>query len=138
MIALPASPLKRAALAFTFLWFLVGGIGHFVMPAFFVAICPPWVPEPMQIVYLSGLVEIALALLLIPARTRRFAGHALLALILAVTPVHIWMLMVPERFPQFPVALLWLRLLIQVAFFANVWWSTRPERHPDQRMSPST
>lgn len=131
---LPAAPLKRAGLAFTFIWFLVGGIGHFVLPDFFVSICPPWVPRPLAVVYASGVVEIALALQLIPARTRSMAGYALLALIAAVTPVHIWMLMVPERFPQFPVALLWLRLVIQAAFFANVWWSTRP----DQRMSPST
>ncbi len=131
---LPAAPLKRAGLAFTFIWFLVGGIGHFVLPDFFVSICPPWVPRPLAVVYASGVVEIALALQLIPARTRSMAGYALLALIAAVTPVHIWMLMVPERFPQFPVALLWLRLVIQAAFFVNVWWSTRP----DQRMSPST
>ena len=137
MIALPASPLKRAGLAFTFIWFMVGGIGHFVLPGFFVSICPPWVPEPLRIVYLSGLAEVALALQLIPRRTRSFAGYALLALILSVTPVHVWMLMVPERFPQFPVAALWLRLVIQVAFFANVWWSTRPDADA-QRMSPST
>ena len=62
MIALPASPLKRAGLAFTFIWFMVGGIGHFVLPGFFVSICPPWVPEPLAVVYLSGVVEIALAL----------------------------------------------------------------------------
>ncbi len=133
-LSLPAAPLKRAGLVFTFLWFLIGGIGHFLLPAFFVSICPPWVREPLAVVVLSGIAEIALALQLIPLRTRRWAGYALLALIAAVTPVHIWMLMVPERFPQFPVALLWLRLVIQAAFFANVWWSTRP----DQRMSPST
>lgn len=133
-LSLPAAPLKRAGLVFTFLWFLIGGIGHFLLPGFFVSICPPWVPEPLAVVALSGIAEIALALQLIPLRTRSFAGYALLALIAAVTPVHIWMLMVPERFPQFPVALLWLRLVIQAAFFVNVWWSTRP----DQRMSPST
>lgn len=134
LASLPAAPLKCAGLLFTFTWFMVGGIGHFVLPGFFVSICPPWVPEPLAVVYLSGVVEIALALQLLPRRTRGWAGYALLALIVAVTPVHIWMLMVPERFPQFPVALLWLRLVIQAAFFANVWWSTRP----DQRMSPST
>jgi len=127
LASLPATPLKRAGLLFTFTWFIVGGLGHFVVPDFFVSICPPWVPEPLRVVYLSGLVEIALALQLIPRRSRSAAGYALLALIVAVTPVHIWMLMVPERFPQFPVALLWLRLLIQAAFIVNVWWSTRPD-----------
>ncbi len=135
MIAMPASPLKRAGLVFTFIWFAVGGSGHFLLPGFFVSICPPWVPEPLLVVYLSGAIELLLALLLIPAGTRRLAGYALLALIVAVTPVHVWMLMVPERFPQFPVAALWLRLAIQAAFIVNVGWSTRPD---DQRISPST
>lgn len=127
MLSLPSQPLKRAGLLFTFVWFLVGGLGHFVATDFFVSICPPWVPEPRLVVQLSGLVELALAALLIPVRTRAITGLALLALILAVTPVHIWMLMVPERFPLFPVAALWLRLVIQAAFIVNVWWSTRPD-----------
>lgn len=127
MITLPIHPARRAGLIFSFLWFAVGGAGHFVLPTFFVSICPPWVPEPLLVVYASGVIELLLAALLLPARTRALAGLALLVLIVAVTPVHIWMLMVPEQFPQFPIAALWLRLLIQVAFFANVAWSTRPE-----------
>jgi uncharacterized membrane protein len=132
---LPLDPWRRTGLLFTVLWFTVGGLGHFVAPGFFVSICPPWVPEPLLVVYASGVVELALAALLIPPRTRSMACLALLALILAVTPVHIWMVMVPERFAQIPEPLLWLRIAIQIAFFANVAWCTRPE---SQRMSPST
>ncbi len=127
MIDLPEDPLKRAGLAFTFLWFVVGGAGHFLVPAFFVSICPPWVPEPLLVVQVSGVIELLLATLLIPARTRSLAGLALVALIAAVTPVHVYMLQVPEKYPQFPVAALWLRLVIQAFFIVNVGWSTRPE-----------
>ena len=126
-LSLPAAPLKRAGLLFTCAWFVVGGVGHFVVPGFFVSICPPWVPEPVLVVYLSGVIELLLAALLLPRRTRGAAGLALLALIVAVTPVHIWMLMVPERFPHIPVVLLWIRLVVQAGFIVNVWWSTRPD-----------
>jgi uncharacterized membrane protein len=138
MISLPRHPLKRAGLAFTFLWFLVGGIGHFLASGFFVSICPPWVPEPLRVVQLSGALELLLAALLIPVRTRSLAGLALLALIVAVTPANVWMLIEHDtRFAQFPVGLLWLRLLIQAAFLVNVWWCTRPEAEPAAPGSPS-
>ncbi|WP_273456932.1 DoxX family protein [Nevskia ramosa] len=135
MINLPASPARRAGLIFTFLWFLIGGIGHFAAAGFFASIVPPWVPEPLLVVYLSGVVELALAAQLIPLRTRPLAGAALILLIVAVTPANVWMLQQQATlFPQFSVWLLSLRLVIQVALIANVWWSTRPE---PQRTSPS-
>lgn len=138
MISLPRHPLKRAGLAFTFLWFLVGGIGHFLATDFFVSICPPWVPEPLLVVQVSGAIELLLAALLIPLRTRPLAGLALLALIVAVTPANVWMLIEHDtRFAQFPVGLLWLRLLIQAAFLVNVWWCTRPEPAAGQAPSPT-
>lgn len=138
MISLPPSPLKRAGWLFTFLWFLVGGLGHFAAADFFVSICPPWVPEPLLVVYVSGVIELLLTALLIPVPTRPLAGVALLALIVAVTPANVWMLTQHDsQFAQFPVWLLWFRLVIQVALLANVWWSTRQDA-PDQRWSPST
>ena len=119
---------RRAGLIFVFLWFFIGGSGHFIVPQFFLQIMPPWVPAPQAMVSLSGIAELAGAFALFSGRLRSLAGIGLFVLILCVTPVHIWMLQVPERFPQFPVWALWLRLPIQVALLACVWWSTRPER----------
>jgi len=119
---------KRAGLAFVFLWFLIGGVGHFVLPQFFVQIIPPWVPSPLAVIYLSGAGELLGAFALLSARTRSLGGIWLLLIIACVTPVHIYMLQVPERFPQFPVPLLWLRLVIQAGLIICVWRSTRPDR----------
>ena len=117
---------KRAGLVFVFLWFFIGGTGHFLGPEFFLKIVPPWVPNPLAAIYLSGVAELLGALALIPARTRPLAGVWLLGIIVCVTPVHIYMLQAPERFPQFPLFALWLRLPIQLLLMLCVWWSTRP------------
>ena len=60
--------LKTLGQGFVFLWFFVGGIGHFTSTDFFVAIVPPWVPSPVWAVYISGVVEIVLALLVLLPR----------------------------------------------------------------------
>lgn len=119
---------RRAALIFVFLWFAIGGTGHFIAPQFFVAIVPPWVPFPFDAVYLSGVAELAGAAGLLSTRFRSAAGIGLCVLIVCVTPANLYMLQEAQRFPQFPLALLWLRLPVQALLLACVWWSTRPPR----------
>ena len=115
--------LQLAGLAFVFAWFFFGGIGHFVATAFFVSIVPPWVPEPVLAVYMSGVLEICGALgLLLPA-LRRAAGLGLFLLTLAVTPANVHMWLHPELFPDFPPALYGIRLLIQAGLLAVIWFA---------------
>jgi uncharacterized membrane protein len=124
------SKYKFAGLAFVFLWFFGGGIGHFVATGFFVSIVPPYIPWPLAAVYVSGVFELLGAFGLISRVTRPWAGLGLLLLILCVSPANIYMWQHPELFPKFPPALLSLRLVIQVLLLALVWWSTRGERVP--------
>jgi len=58
---LSVTTFKRLGLGIVFLWFFVGGVGHFTNAGFFVAIAPPWVPFPVCAVYISGVIEIVLA-----------------------------------------------------------------------------
>jgi uncharacterized membrane protein len=120
------SRLRFAGLAFVFLWFCTGGIGHFAATGFFLSIVPPYIPWPLAAVYVSGVFELLGAFGLIPRFTRPWAGLGLFLLILCVTPANLWMWQHPELFPKFPPALLGLRLVIQVLLLALVWWSTRP------------
>lgn len=115
---------KRLGLAWVFLWFLPGGLGHFLKQDFFVSIVPPYIPWPVAAVEVSGVFEILGAIgVLLPA-TRRAAGIGLFLLTLAVTPANVWMLQHPELYPAFPVSALKWRMLIQVALLANIWWCT--------------
>ena len=121
--------MKKAAsylgLTIVFIWFMFGGITHFTDPDFFVAIMPPYLPWHLELVYLSGALEILFAAMLIPPRTRQLAGNLLIALTLAVTPANIHMWLNPELFPEVEPLFLSLRLVVQVILIGVIWWSTR-------------
>lgn len=112
-------------LTFVFCWFLLGGIGHFVLTDFFLSIMPPYVPVPRAMVYLSGMFELLGAAGLLFGRTRRLAGWGLFLLTLAVSPANIYMWQHPELFPKFDPMLLTLRLVLQVLLLICIVWSTR-------------
>ena len=117
-----------AGLAFVFVWFFVGGIMHFVATDVEATIVPPYIPWPVAAVLISGVFELLGAVGILIPKVRRAAGIGLFLLTLAVTPAHIYMLQQPELF-NVPLWALWLRLPIQVALLALIWWSTwRPHR----------
>ncbi len=119
---------RRAGLGFVFLWFLIGGIAHFALTDTEMLIVPPWFPWPRAAVLVSGVFELLGAAALLWRPTRRAAGWGLIALTLAVTPAHFYMLQQPELFPSVPFWALIARLPLQVALLALIWWSTAPER----------
>jgi uncharacterized membrane protein len=106
-------------------WFIVGGIGHFVLTKTFVSIVPPYVPFPLEMIYLTGVLEIAGALALLYKPLRHIAGWCLIALSICVTPVHIQMLIEADKYQNIGLAVLWARLLFQPIFIWIIWASTR-------------
>lgn len=79
--------LLRWALA-AFLGF--AGVSHFTNPDEFLAQVPPYLPAPELLVAVSGVVEIALAIVLVAfPRWRRATGFATLLFFLAVLPGNI-------------------------------------------------
>jgi len=117
--------LRYVGLAIVFLWFFGGGIGHFTSTEFFVSIVPPWVPYPLAAVYVSGVFEICLAVLILWPVSRPIAGWGLIALTVAVTPANIHMYLNPELFPDATETAYLIRLVVQVFLLALIWWSTR-------------
>lgn len=117
---------RRAGIGFVFVWFFVGGIAHFALTATEMRIVPPWMPWPREAVLISGVFELLGAAGLLWRRTRRAAGWGLFVLTLAVTPAHFYMLERPDLFASVPYWALIVRLPIQVALLALIWWSTRP------------
>jgi uncharacterized membrane protein len=106
------------------LLFGFAGLMHFVVPAPYVAIVPPWLPAPRLLVAISGVFEILGGLGILVPRTRRFAGWGLIALLVAVFPANIQML----RLAYLANATLlwkvglWLRLPLQPLV---IWWVWR-------------
>ncbi|QJB68680.1 DoxX family protein [Parasphingorhabdus halotolerans] len=75
-------------------FYLVAGIAHIQNPAGFLAITPGWVPFPGQVVFLTGVAEIAGAIgLMIPPRliphVRYAAGIGLALYALCVYPANV-------------------------------------------------
>lgn len=88
---------------------------------------PPYLPWHLELVYLSGLCEIAGGLAVLPARSRRAGGWFVIAVLAGVFPANVQMALHPEQFPDLPAWTLWARLPLQLVFAAWAWWATRPD-----------
>lgn len=108
--------------------FVVAGLLHFAVPSVYERIMPPYLPLHRELVYLSGACEILGGLGLFSRRTRPAAGIGLILLLVAVLPANVQMLIdarAAEK-PSWWVALLWLRLPLQLALVVWVWRVSRP------------
>ncbi len=69
--------------------FIASGIAHFLSPRIFVSLIPRGVPGRPFLVYISGLVELVLAVGLWQERWRKQAAHGTLGLMLLFLPLHV-------------------------------------------------
>ena len=136
MIATEAGPRRRSSSYYAGLWimgilYIVAGINHFTNTRFYLAMMPPYIPWPQAMVCVSGLAEILGGIgVLIPdglvfPRTRAAAAWGIVALLIAVSPVHINMCLHPEQFPAIPLWIIWLRLPFQLPLIGWAWLYTR-------------
>jgi uncharacterized membrane protein len=116
---------RRLVLGFVFLWFFIGGIGHFFLTDFFAGIIPLWLPDHRLLVQVSGVFELLGAVGILAERTRGAAGWGLVALTIAVTPANVFMWQHAADFPAIPYWSLTLRLPFQLLLLVGIWWSTR-------------
>lgn len=112
------------ALLFTGVLFIIAGILHFVMPRFYLAMMPGYLPMPLLLVHVSGVFEVlGGAGLLLPA-TRTAAAVGLILLLLAVFPANVEMLRLAHHrgASTLFIAACWLRLPLQPLL---MWWVWR-------------
>ncbi|MBI3828848.1 MAG: DoxX family membrane protein [Planctomycetes bacterium] len=115
------------------LFFVAAGVNHFVHPAFYMSIMPPYLPWHALLVYLSGLIEMALGVAVLIPKFTRSAAWGLILLLLAVFPANIHMAANPQLYPDFSPLALWIRLPLQAVFIAWAFWFTRPAPNPPAR-----
>ena len=106
-------------------FFIIAGVTHFTNRDFFTSIVPPYLPWPVMLVYVSGVAEIVLGVMLMVPATTRVAAWGLIALLLAVFPANIHMAMNPQLYPGTPMAALLIRLPLQGVMVAIAYWFTR-------------
>jgi uncharacterized membrane protein len=101
-------------------FFIFAGIMHFVIPRSYEAIVPDWLPAHRELVYASGVAEIAGGAAVMNARTRHLGSLWSVATLVAVFPANLHMALNPDRYKQIPGgrAALLARLPVQILFIA--------------------
>jgi uncharacterized membrane protein len=109
--------------------FMIGaGTMHFVKPEFYLKIVPPYLPLPEGLVFVSGVCEILLGILLLIPRCSRLAAWGIIALLIAVFPANVYLYQNQEILPASPVIHL-LRLPLQGVLILWAYWHTRKMRY---------
>jgi len=114
----------RYALA---IMFVFTGVAHFNRMRHDLArMIPAPFPQPMFIVYITGVFEfLGAAGLLIP-RIRAVAGICLILLLLGMFTANVNAAVKGMTLLGKPVTALWLRTPMQILFIGLIWWASRP------------
>jgi uncharacterized membrane protein len=102
-------------------FFVFSGIMHFVKTRLYERIVPPYLPRAREIVYVSGVAEIAGGLATMHPATRRAGSLWSIATLVAVFPANLHMAVEAERFEKAVPGgrtALYLRLPVQLLFIA--------------------
>jgi len=116
---------------------IIVGITHFIRPEQYARIVPPQLPNPLSLVYISGVFEILGGIGLLIPFVSVAAAWGLIALFIAVFPANINQAIqsIPiDGIPHHPV-LYWVRLPFQAILIAWAYWYTRK---PEKQRGAST
>lgn len=80
--------------------FVLAGALHFVIPESYEAMMPRYLPAHRELVYASGVAEIAGGVGLLHPRTRSLAGWWLIATLVAVFPANVNMALDSDRYAR--------------------------------------
>jgi uncharacterized membrane protein len=128
MFNFPTSVPKRISLLLLAAFFILAGLNHFLNKKFYVSMMPPYLPAHLELVYLSGLLEILGGITVLFAKTRRWAGYGLISLMVAVFPANIYMAMNPALFANVSSWALYLRLPLQIVIIGWIYWTTKSDK----------
>ena len=102
-------------------FFVFAGLMHFLKPRIYERIVPPYLPRHREIVYASGVAEIAGGLATMHPATRRAGSVWSIATLVAVFPANVHMALNADRYEKgVPggAPALWARLPVQALFVA--------------------
>lgn len=86
--------MKKILLYLMAVFYIFAGINHFRDPKFYIDLIPPYFPFKEFINIASGVIEIILGALLIPTQTRKYAGYAIILMLVAFIPSHIYFIQI--------------------------------------------
>ena len=100
--------------------YIIAGLFHFIRPKMYLRIMPRYLPAHLSLVYLSGLLEIALGILLLFKVYKDWAIYGIILMLLIFLLVHFYMLSSKKASAGIPRWILLLRLPLQ---FVLIWWA---------------
>jgi uncharacterized membrane protein len=101
------------------------GVNHFTIPEWFLQIVPPRLPYKLELVYISGFLEIILGVMLLIPATRFYAAWGLILLLIAVYPANIYLAQTNGAAMNTTPLVAWGRLPFQFVFIALAYWHTK-------------
>ena len=118
---------QRICVIVAAIFYVIAGSLHFIKPAPYLRIMPPYIPWHLAMVRISGAFEILGGLGLLVSETRRAAAWGLMALLIAVFPANIYMATHPIDAGVDSIApvLRWGRLPLQLLLAWWLFWCTR-------------
>ncbi len=108
----------------TALVFAFTGIGHFIKSQPMTEMLPKFVPGRLAMVYITGVIELAAAVLVLVPKIRRKVGWGLIVIMIAFMPVNVYAAIDHVGMGGHawgPIYLL-VRVPLQVILIAWIWW----------------
>lgn len=112
--------MKKLSLYILAGFYILAGINHFWHPQFYLTIMPPCLPWPNELVFISGVCEILLGVLVLFQKTKRFAAWGIILLLIVVFPANIQMMLNYWKASNPHLWIAIVRLPLQMLF---IWWA---------------
>ena len=128
MVSLFMQKFKMLFCYFIAAFFIFAGIMHFAQDDSFAKIVPPLLSFPKLIVWVTGIIEIVLAVMIVMPKYRALAGALFVPYLLGVLPANIYMAMynIPLGDMTASPTALWIRVALQFPLIALIYWASRP------------
>lgn len=115
---------QKVSLIFLIALYLVAGLNHFVHPAGYLKLVPPYLPFPKTLNLTAGFFELLFGLMLIFKPSRKYAVYGIILMLVAFIPAHIYMIQIaPFMLGKWLVTktIAWVRLPLQAVLIAWVY-----------------
>ena len=107
------------------LFYTYVGVDHFINPAWYEQIVPPFLPFQHGLVLISGCFEIIFGISLFFSSSRVIAAWGIIFLLIAVYPANIYLAYTNGEALGVTPLVAWFRLPIQFIFIAIAFWHTK-------------
>ncbi|MEM9391114.1 MAG: MauE/DoxX family redox-associated membrane protein [Bacteroidota bacterium] len=111
-------------------FYLFAGINHFLDPDFYYPLIPPYFKFPVFINTASGIIEVILGLALLLPKFRIYAVYAIIIMLMAFIPSHIYFIQIGSCIPDglcVPEWIGWGRLLVIHPLLIYWVWTHRSQ-----------